>query len=39
VSSNFVEVPSTGEATDNDDITVDNTAGGVVLLDENTARK
>jgi hypothetical protein len=32
-------VPSTGEAHDNDDVVVDDTAGGVVLLPDNPARK
>ena len=35
----YVEVGSTGVASDNDDITVDDTVGGVVLLAENPARK
>lgn len=34
-----VEVLSTGEATDNDDVTVDGTVGGVTLLAANPARK
>lgn len=37
--SNTVEVPSTGEAKDNEDVTVDDTAGGVVLLQANEYRK
>lgn len=37
--SNIVEVQSTGEAKDNDDVVVDATAGGVVLLQANPARK
>lgn len=35
----YVDVPSTGEATDNDDVTVDDTEGGVVLLEANKHRK
>lgn len=35
----FVEVPSGGEAKDNDDVTVDNTVGGVTLLEANEHRK
>lgn len=34
-----VEAVSTGEAKDNDDVVVDATAGGVVLLQENKYRK
>lgn len=34
-----VHVPSTGEATDNDDVVVDATVGGVVLLAANPGRK
>lgn len=34
-----VEVPSTGEAHDYDDIVVNNTVGGVVLLGANEYRK
>jgi hypothetical protein len=37
--SNIVDAPSTGEAKDNDDIVVDGTAGGVVLLAANPGRK
>lgn len=37
--SDIVEVGSTGEASDNDDVTVTGTAGGVVLLAANPARK
>lgn len=37
--SDTVDVASTGEAKDNDDISVTNAAGGVVLLEENKARK
>lgn len=37
--SNIVDAPSTGEATDNDDVTVDGTAGGVILLAANPGRK
>lgn len=37
--SDYVNVPSTGEAKDNDDVVVDDTAGGVVLLPENPHRK
>lgn len=37
--SHIVDTPSTGEATDNDDIVVDGTAGGVVLLAANAGRK
>lgn len=34
-----VEVPSTGESKDNDDVVVDATAGGVTLLPANPGRK
>lgn len=37
--SNIVDIPSSGEATDNDDVVVDDTAGGVILLEANRARK
>lgn len=37
--SDIVDVRSTGESKDNDDVVVDNTAGGVVLLAENVGRK
>lgn len=37
--TNQVDVPSTGEAYDNDDVVVDNTVGGVVLLAANQHRK
>lgn len=37
--SNVVENVSTGEAHDNDDIVVDDTEGGVILLEENPYRK
>lgn len=37
--SNVAETPSTGEARDHDDIVVDDTAGGVVLLAANRGRK
>ena len=37
--SNFVDVESTGEANDNDDVAVDGTVGGVILLAANPARK
>ena len=37
--SDFVDVPSSGEAKDNDDVVVDGTAGGVVLLQANKYRK
>lgn len=36
--SNIVSVP-VGKATDNDDVVVDDTEGGVILLSENLARK
>jgi hypothetical protein len=36
---NVVEVPSTGESKDNDDVVVDATAGGVTLLPANPGRK
>lgn len=35
----IVETPSTGESHDNDDVAVDDTAGGVLLLDANEYRK
>jgi hypothetical protein len=34
-----VDVPSTGVAYDNDDVVVDGTVGGVVLLEANEGRK
>lgn len=34
-----VEVPSTGDAHDNDDVVVDDTEGGVILLEANPHRK
>lgn len=37
--SNIVDVQSTGDAKDNDDVAVDGTAGGVVLLEANPGRK
>lgn len=36
---NFVDIPSSGEARDNDDVAVDGTTGGVTLLAANQARK
>lgn len=38
MSTDFVNIPSTGEANDNDDIVVDDTAGGVLLLPANPNR-
>lgn len=35
----YVDVPSTGEANDNDDVAVTAAAGGVTLLEENKHRK
>jgi hypothetical protein len=35
----IVETASTGEATDNDDVVVDDTAEGVILLEANPGRK
>jgi hypothetical protein len=35
----FVDIPSSGEAYDNDDVVVDDTVDGVVLLEENAGRK
>jgi hypothetical protein len=35
----IVEVPSTGEAKDNEDVVVGNVAGGVTLLEANPHRK
>lgn len=37
--SEIAEFPSTGEAKDNDDVVVDGTVGGVVLLAANKYRK
>ena len=37
--SDIVNVTSVGDAVDNDDITVDNTTGGVTLLEANPNRK
>lgn len=37
--SDIVEIQSTGESKDNDDVTVDGTVGGVILLAANRARK
>lgn len=39
MSSDFVNVPSIGTAIDNDDVPVDDTAGGVILLDANPNRR
>jgi hypothetical protein len=39
MSTDYVEPPSHGVAKDNDDVTVDATAGGVTLLASNTERK
>lgn len=36
---NVVDVASTGDANDNDDVVVDATVGGVVLLAANSGRK
>lgn len=38
-ASDFVKVPSTGKAKDNDDVVVDGTVGGVLLLPANQYRK
>lgn len=37
--SDVVNVSSSGEAIDNDDITVDDTEGGIVLLEANPSRR
>lgn len=37
--TDFVDMPSGGESTDNDDVLVDDTAGGVTLLQANPNRK
>lgn len=37
--SNYVDNPSTGESKDHDDVEVDETVGGVVLLQANPGRK
>lgn len=37
--SDYVDVPSGGEAQDNDDVTVDDTEGGTPLLEANPHRK
>lgn len=37
--SNIVDIPSSGEAKDNDDVAVGSTVGGVTLLPANANRK